>query len=182
VRRLFLLVLVATPAGCYADGAIGATTPVAGPATDGAPNLFSGDAGAGAGLIQQGGGFDLGVAGQRIPAGSRRGGFGPFGRIVFPVGSRDWVRGTVRLSLAFAPDSEDDAGEDSTVKSVKLSVGALAQAFEPKGTSVMAAGPALSIQWVDIAGVGGSIFIGLELSALIGGEIITWSDSDPDDV
>ena len=46
----------------------------------------------------------------------------------------------------------------------------------------MAAGPALSLQWVDIDGVGRTFFIGLELSALVGGEIITWSDSDPDDV
>ena len=179
--RHCLAVALVLLGGCYVDGAIGATTPVAGPATDGARNLLSGDAGAGIGVIWDQGGFDLGVAGERIPAGSQRNGFGPFGRAVFPVGGPSWLRGSARFSMAFTP-TEDEGTTSPPAKSVKLSLAALALSFEPKGARAMAAGPALSLQWVDIDGVGSSFFIGLELSALIGGEIITWSDSDPDDV
>ncbi|HEY8142877.1 MAG TPA: hypothetical protein VIG06_09400 [Kofleriaceae bacterium] len=180
MRHCLAVALVAL-GGCYVDGAIGATTPVAGPATDGARNLLSGDAGVGLGFVSEGGGFDLGVAGGRIPAGSQRNGFGPYGRILFPLGGPHWLRGTARFSMAFTPE-EDEEGTTPAGKSVKLSLGVLAQSLKPKGERVMAAGPALSLQWVDIDGLGSSFFIGLELSALIGGEIITWSDSDPDDV
>jgi len=166
--------------GCYVDGAIGGTTPVAGPATDGARNLFAGDIGGGAGIVWKGVGFDLGASGQRIPAGPKRNGVGPFGRLVFPLAHRDWLQGSIRLAVAFAP--EDDAGHDSAATAVKLSLGVLALQVKPDAESAMGAGPALSIQTVDVAGVGRSWFIGLELSALFGGEILTWSDSDPDDV
>jgi len=179
--RHALVALLVGLAGCYVDGAVGATTPVGGPATDGARNLLSGDIGVGAGLIWDKGGFDLGAGGERIPAGSQRNGFGPFGRAVFPVGGPAWLRGTARLSMAFTPEDEDKTAPPPA-RSVKLSLGVLALSFDPERDMAMAAGPALSLQWVDIDGVGRSFFIGLELSGLIGGEIITWSDSDPDDV
>jgi len=179
MSRLFCAAF-ALVAGCYADGAIGATTPVTGPATEGARGLFAGDIGGGAGIIWNSAGFDVGVSGQRIPAGPERNGVGPFGRLVFPLGGRDWLQGSIRFALAFAP--EDDAGHDSAATSLKLSLGVLAMRVKPDAESAMGAGPALSIQTVDVAGVGRSWFVGLELSALFGGEILTWSDSDPDDV
>jgi hypothetical protein len=180
MRRCLAVGLVVL-GGCYVDGAIGATTPVAGPATDGARNLLSGDVGVGLGLVSEGGGFDLGVAGERIPAGSQRNGFGPYGRVLFPLGGPGWLRGSARFSMAFTPE-EDEESTTPAARSVKLSLGALALSVESKRSMAMAAGPALSLQWVEIDGLGSSFFIGLELSALIGGEIITWSDSDPDDV
>lgn len=177
--RRSLVVALAALAGCYLDGAVGGTTPVAGPATDGARSLFAGDVGAGIGVIGDGAGFNLGVSGERIPAGPKRNGVGPFGRLVFPIAGRSWMRGSIRLAVAFAP--EDEAGHD-TATSIKLSLAVLALSVKGDAESAMGAGPALSFQTVDVAGVGRSWFIGLELSALFGGEILTWSDSDPDDV
>ncbi len=179
MRPLLVAALVAV-AGCYVDGGIGATTPVHGPATDGARNLLSGDVGLGSGAFLPSGGFDLGFSGQRVPTGSERNGFGAFGRGVFALGGSGWLRGTVRASFAFVPGG--DESDEPLARSYKLSLGTLAQVNQPEDGVITAGGPALCVQYVDLAGVGHSFFVGLELSAIIGGDIITWSDSDPDDV
>jgi hypothetical protein len=172
-RRLLAGLLVAT--GCYADGAVGATTPVHGPAKDGARNLFAGDLGIGSGAYWPGGGFDLGFSGQRIPAGSERNGFGGFGRILFRLGSGDLLSGTVRLSFSVVP-GEDKTDGDFEARSLKLSLGAVAQASDPADDTVAAGGPALSIQWVEVEGLGESVFVGLELSAVVGGNLLGSGD------